>query len=94
MEGNGKPKLLFGAAARDLRELLMLTQQAMAQRLGITRGHIHKIEHDEARPSLDLFDRWREAFGGEFDLYMEAYVTMYWCKDTRPAPDTCRERMS
>lgn len=90
MEHTATPRLLFGAAARDLRGLLQLSQRAMAERLGISPGHLWNIEHDNSRPSLDLLDRWREVFGSDFDLYTEAYVGRYGC----PAPDTCSEEMS
>jgi transcriptional regulator with XRE-family HTH domain len=71
MEGNATPKLLFGAAARDLRLQLGLTQRAMAKRVEISYQHLAHIERNQNRPSLDLLDRWRKVF--EMDLYVDAY---------------------
>ncbi|KKN29879.1 hypothetical protein LCGC14_0839570 [marine sediment metagenome] len=71
MEHTATPKLLFGAAARDLRVQLGHTQRAMAEQLGISMRYLSRIENNQARPSLDLLDRWRKVF--EMDLYVDAF---------------------
>ena len=71
MEHTATPKLFFGAAARDLRVQLGHTQRAMAEQLGISMRYLSRIENNQARPSLDLLDRWRKVF--EMDLYVDAF---------------------
>ena len=63
-----------GNTARKLRESLGLTQQEMADSLGITNVHLSHIENSKSFPSQDLIDRFRELF--ELDLYILA-----WCSD-------------
>lgn len=46
-----------------LREELNLTQQELAERTGINRSDISKIEHATANPSLKTIKRLAEAFG-------------------------------
>ena len=62
-----------GKTARQLRESLRLTQQEMADALGVTNVHLSNIENDKSFPSQDLIDRYREKF--EVDLYILA-----WCR--------------
>ncbi len=46
-----------------LREELNLTQQELAERTGINRSDISKIEHATANPSLKTIKRLAAAFG-------------------------------
>jgi transcriptional regulator with XRE-family HTH domain len=62
-----------GALARKVREALGLTQEAMAEALGVTNVHISKVENDKSFPSQQLISRYREKFG--VDLYVYA-----WCQ--------------
>jgi transcriptional regulator with XRE-family HTH domain len=46
--------LLLGQRVRYERKLAGLTQPALAERLGITRGYIMRIELAKANPTLQL----------------------------------------
>jgi transcriptional regulator with XRE-family HTH domain len=75
-----------GRIARQLRETLGLTQQEIAEALGVTNVHISKIETEKSFPSQQLIDRYREEFG--VDLYVYA-----WCQqgDVEKLPDAIRK---
>jgi transcriptional regulator with XRE-family HTH domain len=61
-----------GKTARHVRQSLGLTQQELADRLGITNVHLSHIENNKAYPSPALLERFRELYG--IDLYVAA-----WC---------------
>lgn len=63
-----------GKTVRHLRQSLCMTQQQMADALGVTNVHLSHIENSKSFPSQDLMNRFREAF--EVDLYILA-----WCSD-------------
>src|SRR5437763_990082 len=75
-----------GNIIRRLRETLGLTQQEMADALGITNVHLSNIENDKSFPSQQLIDRCRDKFG--VDLYVYA-----WCRqgDVEKLPSAIRK---
>jgi transcriptional regulator with XRE-family HTH domain len=50
-------RISFAQLCRDTRARLGLTQRQLADIVGVTRGYIAKIEHDQTNPSLDLVER-------------------------------------
>lgn len=65
--------IAVGNAARELRDLLGLSQKDAAEELGITNVHLCNIEKGNSQPSPDLLAKYREAWG--VDLYVFA-----WCQ--------------
>ena len=63
----------LGKVARYLRESYGLTQQELADAIGVTNVHVSNIENEKAAPSQQIIDRYREKFG--VDLYILA-----WCQ--------------
>lgn len=60
--GKGKPRITN--RIRDLRERAdRMTQQALAESVGVTRQTIIAIENDRYSPSLEVAFRIAEAFG-------------------------------
>jgi transcriptional regulator with XRE-family HTH domain len=55
-----KPRL--GAFLKARRSALRLTQQSLAQQLGVKASHIALLENDRRRPSLGLLTRFAAAF--------------------------------
>lgn len=53
----------IGAHVRAKREALGLTQQALADELGVTHQHVSRLESGQAMPSLDLVVRLAARFG-------------------------------
>lgn len=63
-----KPSL--GKAAKRIRESVGLSQRDAAKELGISDVYLCNIERDKKTPSLDLMNRFHDAWG--IDLYMLA----------------------
>jgi putative transcriptional regulator len=57
------PSTRVGGRVRARRESLKLTQDELAQELGITHQHISRIESDQAAPSLDLLVKLARRLG-------------------------------
>lgn len=76
----------LGDTARKLRTELGLTQQAVADALGISVVHLCNIENDKAMPSAGLLDRYRKLYG--VDLYV-----LSWCEhpEVSKLPKAVRE---
>jgi transcriptional regulator with XRE-family HTH domain len=55
--------LAVGAAVRDARESAGMTVAALAERSGVSRAMIAKIERDEAQPTAALLGRLSGALG-------------------------------
>lgn len=64
-----------GQAAKTVRKQLGLTQEVVAEVLGVTVVHLSSIENDRARPSAKLLEKFYEEWG--VDLYV-----MSWCEDS------------
>ena len=61
-------RVTFAQLCRSTRVRLRLTQQDLADRLGISRAYLAKIELGQANPSMALVDRVAEALGIKVDL--------------------------
>jgi transcriptional regulator with XRE-family HTH domain len=61
-----------GHIARRVRESLGLTQQQLAEALGVSNVHVSNIENDKAFPSQNLINRYREEFGVDLNV-------LAWC---------------
>ena len=61
-------RVTFAQLCRTTRVRLRLTQQDLADRLGISRAYLAKIELGQANPSMALVDRVADALGIEVDL--------------------------
>ena len=64
----------FALLCRDTRTRLLLTQQQLAGAVGVSRGHIAKIERGRANPSLELIERIAHALELEIELVARAPV--------------------
>lgn len=76
----------LGGTARHVRDKLRLTQNQVAEALGITVVHLSHIENDKASPSRSLVDRYRELWN--VDLYI-----LSWCMNgnVESLPEAVRE---
>src|SRR5687767_9123843 len=69
------PELLrrsFASLCRDVRIGLDITQQRLADAVGVTRGYIAMVEGGRANPSLALVERIGDALGLELRLVGQA----------------------
>lgn len=67
--GNARPlRATFGSACRDTRVRLDLTQQQVADRAGVSRSYVAKVELGQANPPLDRVEAIANALGLELDL--------------------------
>lgn len=57
----------LGERIRKRRQILEITQQQLAQSLGMTPQHISAIEQDKGAPSLALLPKLAEALGVSID---------------------------
>lgn len=69
-------RVTFSRIARDTRLGLRLTQQQVADAVGVSRGYIAAIENRRANPSLDVVDRMSQALGLEADLVLRQPVVI------------------
>jgi len=51
----------FGARIRELRKIRGITQEQLAEHLGIEQKHVSLIEHGKSYPSLDRLTKIAEA---------------------------------
>jgi len=73
----------LGKRIRKRRQILKITQQELAQALGVTPQHISAIEQDKGAPSLALLPKLAEELGVSVDYLLsgkEGIIT-----DTIPA---------
>lgn len=61
-------------ACRDTRLALGLTQQAVAERAGVARSYVARVERGAANPSIDRVEAIVRALGLEVDLAVRAPV--------------------
>lgn len=64
---------VIGTTARNLRKSLGWSQRQAAEELGVSAVHLCNIEHNRARPSQALLDRYCNLWG--VDLYV-----LTWCE--------------
>jgi transcriptional regulator with XRE-family HTH domain len=64
----------FARLCRDTRTRLRLTQQQLADMVGVSRGHIANLERGHANPPLALVERIANALDIEIELVMRAPV--------------------
>ncbi|HEU4572400.1 MAG TPA: helix-turn-helix domain-containing protein [Candidatus Limnocylindrales bacterium] len=62
---------VFGTACQGTRVALDLTQQQLADAVGIHRGHLANIEAGRANLSIDLMERIADRLGQRLDLTVE-----------------------
>jgi transcriptional regulator with XRE-family HTH domain len=58
----------FGRAVRRHRELLRLSQEALADRAGIDRTYISGVERGIRNPTLSVMQRIATALGSDLDV--------------------------
>lgn len=56
---------------RDLREMLELTQEEMAQIIGVQQPAVSKLESGERKLTFETFSKIVAALGGEWHLTVE-----------------------
>lgn len=64
----GTLRRTFAAACLETRIALDLTQQQVAERVGVSRSYIAKLERDRIDPDLAMIERIAEALGLELEL--------------------------
>jgi len=62
---------LIGTALRRQRELHQLTQQALAERAGVSQATIARIERGDRAPSLLMVEALFAALGGQLAVAVE-----------------------
>jgi len=60
----------LGQRIRKRRQILKITQQQLAQALGVTPQHISLIEQEKANPSLTLLPKLAEELGVSADYLL------------------------
>jgi transcriptional regulator with XRE-family HTH domain len=58
----------FGAAVRQHRTLVRLSQEDLAHRAGLDRTYVSGIERGSRNPSLRILQRVAEALGADLDV--------------------------
>ena len=58
----------FAAFCRDTRIALDITQQELAEAVGVTRGYVAMVEGGRANPSLAMVEQFGDALGVDFRL--------------------------
>lgn len=76
----------IGQTAREVRSRLGMSQQAMADEIGVSVVHLCNIENGKSKPSAGLLDKYREFAG--VDLYVLAWASE---GDTSSLPEGIRE---
>lgn len=75
----------FGQRMRRRRESLGITQDGLAERLGMDRGHINKIETGRiGRPTLPVANRIAAALDTTADALYGQPVNAGWIRDLPP----------
>ena len=65
----------IGQRIRKRRELLNITQQELAQALGVTPQHISVVEQDKRVPSLTFLTKLAEKLGVSIDYLVSGKAT-------------------
>jgi transcriptional regulator with XRE-family HTH domain len=58
----------FGAAVREHRTLIRLSQEELADRAGLDRTYVSGIERGRRNPSLRILQRIADALGVDLDV--------------------------
>ena len=58
----------FGTAVRRHRELLRLSQEELADRAGLDRSFVGRVERNEQNASLTTMQRLSQALGSDLDV--------------------------
>ncbi|MGL5077072.1 MAG: helix-turn-helix domain-containing protein [Waterburya sp.] len=56
---------------RDLREMLNLTQDEIAEKIGVKQPAVSKLESGERKLTFETFSKMITALGGEWELNVE-----------------------
>ena len=59
-------KLQFGKKIQELRNLFLLTQESLAEKLGVSRNTIARIEKGDNFPSVETLEKIQEIFNIEY----------------------------
>jgi transcriptional regulator with XRE-family HTH domain len=69
-------RVTFAQLCRDTRIRLQLTQERLADAVGVSRGYIANIERGRANPSLELVERIARALDTEIDFVLRPPVVI------------------
>lgn len=58
----------FGAAVRQHRTLIRLSQEELAERAGLDRTYVSGIERGRRNPSLRILQQLSDALGADLDV--------------------------
>jgi transcriptional regulator with XRE-family HTH domain len=58
----------FGAAVRQHRKLLRLSQEDLADRAGLDRTYVSGVERGTRNPTLEVMQRIADALGADLDV--------------------------
>ncbi|MCD3240850.1 helix-turn-helix transcriptional regulator [Clostridium botulinum D/C] len=59
--------MLSGRRLKDLRLTLNVSQDEVAQRMGVSRNYISMLENEKQGFSKDIYDKWINALYGKYD---------------------------
>jgi transcriptional regulator with XRE-family HTH domain len=58
----------FGAAVRQHRELIRISQEELAGRAGLDRTYVSGVERGRRNPTLEVLQRLSDALGADLDV--------------------------
>lgn len=64
-------KALIGARIKEIRKATGLSQETLAERIGIDAKHLSRLEVGKGFPSLDTLERMAQALGVELREFFE-----------------------
>jgi len=69
-----KPKNPIGDRIRELRRAQDLTQEALAKKVGVSKGQVIRYETKGAVPSADVLSRMADLFGTTVDVLVNGHA--------------------
>jgi transcriptional regulator with XRE-family HTH domain len=64
--------LPFGKRVQVFRRLFGVEQEALADKLGITKQFVSRIERDEQAPGSDTLGRFRDTLGADLNVLYDS----------------------
>jgi len=62
------------SAFKNIRDIKGLTQEELAEALGVTAGHVGMIEQGRAKPSYEVMDKLVNEYGVDANLFFRSEV--------------------
>lgn len=64
-------EIYVGSKIKHLREIKGWTQQALADRAGVSRSYLGELERDVSQPTISVLKRIADAFEVPLDMFLE-----------------------